>query len=154
MFDVTQRDTFAAATVWYDEIRKQSPDVPLVLCGNKVDLRGAGSRPYVFKEEGERLAKIMGCAYVETSALTGQAVDELFRTLAGEIHALSTAKRGGARGTPASSSMKSDHTPVLGRPKRNPLSSTPWWLSRLGRFFLCLPSESEQMDEPYATLEL
>ena len=39
MFDVTSRITYKNAKVWIDYLRKAVPNIPIVLCGNKVDIQ-------------------------------------------------------------------------------------------------------------------
>jgi len=63
------------------------PTIPVILVGCKVDLRPPGphakfpenSRPWVTREEGERVARAIGArAYKECSALMIEGVDEVF----------------------------------------------------------------------------
>ena len=71
---------------WMPEIRQHLPDVPVVLVGTKSDLRQTlvNRRPVVPVEEGEAMAKRLGCAgYMECSALTGENAEEVLE------HALS-----------------------------------------------------------------
>lgn len=37
MFDVTSRISYKSVPFWYNSIRKICPDIPVILCGNKVD---------------------------------------------------------------------------------------------------------------------
>ena len=73
---------------WIKEIKHHVPDAPVILCGNKVDLRDdektvqrlaeKGQKP-VTKEEGEKLRKDIGAIkYLECSALTQQNLKEVF----------------------------------------------------------------------------
>jgi GTPase SAR1 family protein len=62
---------------WRDEILAALPGQPFVVVGNKVDLERA-----VSAELGQRAADFFGAPYVETSALTGEGVAELFEALA------------------------------------------------------------------------
>ena len=39
MFDVTSRVSFKSVSFWYKSIRGVCPDIPIVLCGNKVDCK-------------------------------------------------------------------------------------------------------------------
>jgi GTP-binding nuclear protein Ran len=39
MFDVTSRITYKNVANWYDDITRVCPDIPIVLCGNKVDVQ-------------------------------------------------------------------------------------------------------------------
>jgi len=87
IFDITRRSTFENIPAWANEFIKNAPGVqPLVLVGNKIDLREK-VREYVRKEEGEKMAKILSeslgteIPYVETSALTGTNVRDAFHLL-------------------------------------------------------------------------
>jgi GTPase KRas protein len=54
----------------------------MVLCGNKCDL---DNNRQVSKAEGNDLARILGCNFLETSAKTGINVQEVFFNLVREI---------------------------------------------------------------------
>jgi GTPase SAR1 family protein len=58
------------------------PDAYLVLNGNKTDLPRV-----VTPEEGKAYAATLNAAYVETSAKTGEGVQQFFRYLAMAAHA-------------------------------------------------------------------
>ena len=85
---------------WMPEVRLHLPDVPVVLVGTKSDLRQTlvNRRPVVPVEEGEAMAKRLGCAgYMECSALTGENAEEVLE------HALSLVGRLNAADAPESS---------------------------------------------------
>ena len=50
-----------------------------ILCANKTDLRDTRA---VSTEEGEKLGKDLGISYIETSALTGDNINDAFRMIA------------------------------------------------------------------------
>jgi small GTP-binding protein len=79
VFDVTRRETFENITDWNEDIRDSAPSISLILVGNKIDLEDQRD---VSREEGEKLAEDLGITYMETSAKTGENVDEAFRMLA------------------------------------------------------------------------
>lgn len=56
-----------------------SPDVIVMILGNKADMN---SERVVKTEQGERLAKEYGVAFIETSAKTGLNVDLAFMAIA------------------------------------------------------------------------
>jgi small GTP-binding protein len=79
LYDVTRRRTFINAEAWKDEAFKNLKEaIPLVLVANKVDL--ADSRA-VTTEEGKEFAEKNGFLYVESSALTGENVEQAYITL-------------------------------------------------------------------------
>lgn len=76
LYDVTRRRTFLNTEAWRDEAFKNlQAEIPLVLVANKVDL--VDSRA-VSTEEGEEFAKNNGFLYVESSALTGENVEQAY----------------------------------------------------------------------------
>jgi GTP-binding nuclear protein Ran len=50
MFDVTNRNSYENVESWYEKVRKIRPDIPIVLCGNKVDVQGREVRPEDIKK--------------------------------------------------------------------------------------------------------
>lgn len=96
VFDVTRMDTFESILGWVDEIKKvvvNTVDVPIILIGNKVDLRDP-AEPHITTEQGLKLAKVLAeqfnggereVQYIETSAKTGENVEVGFTRLAEEI---------------------------------------------------------------------
>jgi len=63
---------------WVPEVKHFCPNVPIVLVGNKKDLRN-GSTKCVRTQEGEQMATRIGAvAYVENSALTKEGVRNVF----------------------------------------------------------------------------
>eukprot|EP00058_Branchiostoma_floridae_P002521 XP_002588009.1 hypothetical protein BRAFLDRAFT_125403 [Branchiostoma floridae] len=77
IFDVTSRGSLDQAGSIYEWLLKikGADHVPAVLCGNKIDL--SASRQ-VTAEEGRQVAQRHGLPYLETSAKTGQNVEEAF----------------------------------------------------------------------------
>ncbi|CAN8025803.1 unnamed protein product [Ixodes persulcatus] len=88
-FALDNRDSFVNVEFkWEPEIRHYLPKVPIVLVGNKLDLRDShvapevrprNYKPPVSTREGRSLAeRIRASAYVECSALTRQGIPEVF----------------------------------------------------------------------------
>lgn len=77
VFDVTRKETFNNLGNWHKEIVEATPTISLILVGNKVDLDRE-----VQTAEGEALAAKLGLTYIETSAKTGENINEAFRMLA------------------------------------------------------------------------
>ena len=99
MYDVSNRKTFENLTSWINEIKSFISDAPLVLVGNKIDLRDPKSSEYISKEDGIRKAKEIDglhkgtVNFIETSALYGQNVEEAFLLLTREILDFENQKR-------------------------------------------------------------
>ena len=82
VFDVTRRETYDNIKIWHGEIMESSPTITLILVGNKIDL--VDSRA-VSTQEGEEIAKKLGLSYIETSAKTGENIEDAFKMLALQI---------------------------------------------------------------------
>lgn len=80
VFDVTNRRSFDSLERWLEETAESVPDpIPHVLVANKCDLKELRTISY---EETQSKAKELGIAYVvETSALTGEGIQEAFEFL-------------------------------------------------------------------------
>ncbi|MFW9846867.1 MAG: GTP-binding protein [Candidatus Thorarchaeota archaeon] len=79
VYDVTRRRTFLNIARWKEEcFENLKYTIPLVVVANKVDL--ADSR-VIKTKEGEQYAKENNFLYVESSALTGENVEEAYATL-------------------------------------------------------------------------
>jgi small GTP-binding protein len=81
VFDVTNRETFEHATNWFDEIRRNVSNIPITLIGNKIDLPNR----LVSFDEGVQMGRKLAAPYKETSAKTGDCVDEVFLELSYRI---------------------------------------------------------------------
>ena len=78
-FDLTRKDSYEHVDVWAGEAKNEATNQHLILVGNKNDL---GDARQVTTEEGEAKAKELGCiSYIETSALTGDMVEDAFNSL-------------------------------------------------------------------------
>ncbi|NHJ20265.1 MAG: GTP-binding protein [Candidatus Lokiarchaeota archaeon] len=83
VYDVTNRESFENIDInWYSEIMKASPNIVLILVGNKIDLK---EERVVSTEEGEALSQKLKLTYLETSAKTGENINDAFRMLALQI---------------------------------------------------------------------
>ncbi|MFX0170356.1 MAG: Rab family GTPase [Candidatus Hodarchaeota archaeon] len=94
VFDITRRDSFTNLSAWVDELYKNSGrgKMPIAVLGNKVDLRDEAEDCVTseqVQEFIEDLKKEHGYSfdipYLETSAKSGENVDESFSILAQNI---------------------------------------------------------------------
>ena len=83
VYDITNKDSFDNIKNWLNEIHNQSPkNVLIVLIGNKIDL---DDRRLITFDEGNEFAIKNGLIFMETSAKTGEGVEEIFLKSAKEI---------------------------------------------------------------------
>ncbi|GFW09122.1 ras-like GTP-binding protein rhoA [Trichonephila clavipes] len=88
-----------ACEKWYPEIEKYIPKVPIVLVGNKIDLRSDENiinelaskslEPVSFEQGKEAAEKIKAEKYIECSTQNGDAVKEVFKAAAVESLSIS-----------------------------------------------------------------
>jgi len=76
-FDITSKESFDAAKTWVSEL--QNTETLIALAGNKADLDGSR---VVEAATAQAYADEMGLLYMETSAKSGQNVQEFFREIA------------------------------------------------------------------------
>lgn len=79
VYDVTNRASFENIINWHKEITTGSPNISLILVGNKIDLKNERE---VTTQEGEELSEKLKLSYVETSAKTGTNINDAFEMLA------------------------------------------------------------------------
>ncbi|MHA1910882.1 MAG: Rab family GTPase [Candidatus Kariarchaeaceae archaeon] len=75
LFDVTRRSSFSSLDRWISELRSNTDEVLIIVCANKVDLL---SEREVASEEVQAFCDEHGLLLCETSALTGEGIDEMF----------------------------------------------------------------------------
>lgn len=79
-YDITVEDTFDHVEEWMRNLEKYNgPDVPKILVGNKADLEELRT---VAEDRGRELAERHKMPFLETSAKSGQNVNEAFEALA------------------------------------------------------------------------
>ncbi|MFX0011868.1 MAG: Rab family GTPase, partial [Candidatus Hermodarchaeota archaeon] len=88
VFDVCENDSFLNVKKWYNELNEHigKNNIPIVIVGNKIDL--ADSRTIQYKEgimlvdELSQQNTTNDFSYIETSALTGENVEDAFSLIA------------------------------------------------------------------------
>ncbi|MGQ4873029.1 MAG: Rab family GTPase [Promethearchaeia archaeon] len=82
IYDVTNRKSFDKLDEWINSFREARGDQPLILIGNKSDLKDLIK---VEQKEAEKYAEKHNMDLVITSAKTGENVEQSFETLAKKI---------------------------------------------------------------------
>ena len=82
VYDITQLITFENILKWINIIREYNDLMPIILIGNKIDK--INERLVTF-ENGEKLAAENNIKFMETSALTGENVDDAFINFGNDI---------------------------------------------------------------------
>ena len=89
VYDCTDRKSFSDITSWMKQIEVHAAyGVSKIIVANKIDAKDQE----VSSEEGRLLAKEYGCPFFETSAKTGENVNEMFTSLATKLVELSSIK--------------------------------------------------------------
>ena len=83
VYDITNMDSFRHVQNWIEDIRNQSPKtVLIILIGNKIDLE---DKRVISYDEGSEFAIKNGIIFGETSAKSGDGIDDIFLKSAKEI---------------------------------------------------------------------
>ncbi|WAR19838.1 RAB4B-like protein [Mya arenaria] len=83
VYDITSRETYNALTNWLTDARTlASPNIVITLVGNKKDLEAEREVTFL---EASRFAQENELMFLETSALTGENVEETFLKCARQI---------------------------------------------------------------------
>ena len=82
-YDITDKSSFTSLNKWLSDAKDNIVEGTFViLCGNKIDLNDKRVIP---KEEAEKFAKDNNIEYTETSATTGEGINELFNIIIGKF---------------------------------------------------------------------
>jgi len=84
IFDLTRKNTFDSIPKWHEDLVNSlnKRDLITILCGNKNDLE---DKRMVSRAQGDKLAKQYNMEYLETSALTGENINETFYKIARKV---------------------------------------------------------------------
>ena len=83
VYDITDVNSFISVKQWIEDCHNfASKNIHLVLVGNKIDLK---DQRKVSKEEGEELATEFGMDFFESSALSGENIDDIFLSICKKI---------------------------------------------------------------------
>ena len=83
VYDITRKDTFISVERWVHDLKTAGDQkLTVILIGNKSDLE---NQREILKEQGEEKAKSFGCAFLETSALSGNNIEKAFEMMIKEI---------------------------------------------------------------------
>jgi small GTP-binding protein len=77
VFSVNCQESFNHVTFWLEKAKDKVPDADLVLVGNKIDVK----ERIVSISQGQGWASAHAIPYMETSALTGEGVNDVFDAL-------------------------------------------------------------------------
>ncbi|XP_073177459.1 ras-related protein Rab-4B isoform X2 [Lepidochelys kempii] len=115
VYDITSRETYNALTNWLTDARTlASPSIVIILCGNKKDLDA--DREVTFLE-ASRFAQENELMFLETSALTGENVEEAFLKCARTIlNKIESGPRASLAEPPASRAARSLSEQCAARP--------------------------------------
>ncbi|MHA1915651.1 MAG: Rab family GTPase [Promethearchaeota archaeon] len=81
VFDLSRQHTFSSMKTWFSEMRSIiKQDIPKIIIGNKIDLIPEIGE-IIDRNEVKTYAKDENCSYFETSAKTGENVEEAFLDL-------------------------------------------------------------------------
>jgi len=76
--DLTRKDTLERVEWWLNSFREVAGDVPVILLGNKLDLKDEHEITF---EDMAKFAKKFNCPYFLTSAKTGENVERAFENM-------------------------------------------------------------------------
>jgi small GTP-binding protein len=83
VYDLTNRESFENVKNWYKELTEFiiDKDIPIVIVANKLDL---ADKRVISREEGTQFVNLSdsGLSYIETSALSGENVQDAFKLIA------------------------------------------------------------------------
>ena len=83
VYDITNKFTFESVYKWVQDLNSYGEkNLTLLLVGNKSDLE---NKRQINKDEGEEKAKSFGLGFIETSACSGDNIDQAFEIMLKEV---------------------------------------------------------------------
>ncbi len=79
LFDLTNKTSYEHIPKWIEEVENEAGKIPMLLVGNKSDLKDSRQ---ISREDAEKLATDLGIKYIESSAKTGEGVKDIFAAIA------------------------------------------------------------------------
>ena len=84
VYDINQKKSFENIEKWVNDLKVAGdPKITIILIGNKSDLE---DKRQVLKDQGEEKARSFGCAFLETSAYSGDNIEKAFNLMIKEIY--------------------------------------------------------------------
>lgn len=75
VFDTTSKQSFEDLDKWLVELRGEVGEIDTIIVGNKIDLTETRQ---ISREEGEKYASDQNATYMESSALLGEGIRDIF----------------------------------------------------------------------------
>jgi Ras-related protein Rab-5C len=133
VYDITQSASLEKARTWIRELQRQAdPSIVIALCGNKTDLE---ARRQVSQEEAKKYADEEGLMWAETSAKTGEGVQDIFTAIGAQHNNLNVPQENRLTPFLQPRSFPSPHHPPRGLVPRAPApeQALTWANSKLAR---------------------
>jgi len=90
VYDITENKSFEIVSEWLNNIYSNKNEIEVLLIGNKKDLKESRK---IDKDDGIELANKYSIEFMETSAKTGENIQESFTSLINKIHIKSLEKQ-------------------------------------------------------------
>jgi len=113
---VSEPESFENVIQWYEEAKRYAPDeLTLYLVGNKIDK----AQHLVSSKKAREFAEQYGMHFAESSAKTGQGIDQIFQNIAADLYKKTMAKQREEEEDDAGPPMKSKSFRATSAPMKN-----------------------------------